>query len=175
MNSQFKLKFLHFLHKKSKENGFTLIELLVVVMIIGVLAAIALPNLLGQIAKGRQAEAKNALGTINRAQQAYRLDSATFTAITNLPVNLNLQYYTIGSAQTAGVNGAGAIANATTNYANDILDYTAGVGQTTGGVFSAVLCEQTTNVSANLSPTTDITIGTASAVADCAGNTKQIK
>ncbi|MBR8831234.1 MAG: hypothetical protein N5P05_003000 [Chroococcopsis gigantea SAG 12.99] len=174
MNSQFKVKFLQHLNKKNDNKGFTLIELLVVVIIIGVLAAIALPNLLGQVAKGRQAEARNALGTVNRAQQAYRLENATFTAITNLPVGLTLQYYTPTDATTATVNGAGTLAKATTTYENDILDYTAGVGQTTNGTFSSVLCEQTTALSTSLAGS-DVTIGTAGAATACGTNTKQVK
>ncbi len=78
MNNVFAAKLLQNLNNKKGEKGFTLIELLVVVIIIGVLAAVALPNLLGQVGKARESEAKTALGALNRSQQAYRLESATF-------------------------------------------------------------------------------------------------
>ena len=58
------------------------IELLVTIIIIGILAAIALPSFLNQAAKAKQSEAKSYVGSVNRAQQAYRLEHADFATDT---------------------------------------------------------------------------------------------
>ena len=54
-----------------KKKGFTLIELMIVVAIIGILAAIAIPNFLKFQAKAKQSECKQNLGAIFTAQVAY--------------------------------------------------------------------------------------------------------
>lgn len=60
-----------------KKQGFTLIELMVVVVIIGILAAVAVPKLFGMIAKSKASEVGPAAGTYVKLQQAYVSEAAT--------------------------------------------------------------------------------------------------
>ncbi len=62
------------------EGGFTLIELLVVIIIIGILAAIAIPMYLNQRQKGWEAAAKSDLRNAAVAQESYFTDNATYTS-----------------------------------------------------------------------------------------------
>ncbi len=74
---------------KGKLGGFTLIELLVVVLIIGILAAIALPQYEKAVAKSRAAEALINLKALYNAQQIYYLSNGSYTAqISNLDFGL---------------------------------------------------------------------------------------
>ena len=58
-----------------KKQGFTLIELMVVIVIMGILAAVAVPKLFGMIAKSKASEVGPAAGTYIKLQQAYVSES----------------------------------------------------------------------------------------------------
>ena len=61
------------------EKGFTLIELLVVILIIGILAAIALPAFLNQREKAQDSESKSAVRTAQTAMETYYTDNQKYT------------------------------------------------------------------------------------------------
>ena len=64
-------------HKSRK--GFTLIELMIVVVIIGILAALAIPRFMRSTTKAKQSEAKQLLKQIYTMQRAYRQENDTYT------------------------------------------------------------------------------------------------
>ena len=64
--------------KKRNEKGFTLIELMIVVVIIGILAALAIPRFMRATTKSKQSEAKQVLKQIYTMQHSYRQEYDTY-------------------------------------------------------------------------------------------------
>ena len=102
-----------------KDQGFTLIELLVVIIIIGILAAIAIPVFLRQREKGWDAAAKSDLKNMATAEETWLTDNDVYTAV------------------VADLNTAG--------FKNSTGDVTAWTAKTTGASASSGYCLSATS------------------------------
>jgi prepilin-type N-terminal cleavage/methylation domain-containing protein len=84
---------------RRRQQGFTLVEMIIVVVIIGVLAAIAIPAFRKYMDSGRTAEAMAMLGEIRNREEAYR---AEFGSYLSTATNETTVFPTIGSCNVAG-------------------------------------------------------------------------
>jgi type IV pilus assembly protein PilA len=114
----------------SNRKGFTLIELLIVVVIIGILAAIAIPKFANTKEKAYVAAMKSDLKNLATAQEAYFSDFTTYATTT-----ANLQYnQTTGVTVTVGAaTGTGWDASATHSGTTKTCAIAYGGGATNDG------------------------------------------
>src|SRR4051812_39392339 len=105
---------------EEREGGFTLIELLVVIIIIGILAAIAIPVFLNQRQKGYDAQAKSDLRNAATAEETYMTDANQYSTDVNSAAGHDVVYKKSPNvaAITAVMTDAAGVKVAGTNGTN---------------------------------------------------------
>lgn len=103
--------------KFHNRKGFTLIELMIVVVIIGILAALAIPRFMQATVKSRQSEAKGILKQIYTMERTFRQETGAYSVDLNgigveVPATAIYAYAVV-------LNGTGFTATATANLDDD--------------------------------------------------------
>jgi type IV pilus assembly protein PilA len=123
---------------EEREEGFTLIELLVVIIIIGILAAIAIPVFLNQRKKGYDAAVKSDLRNFATAEETYNTDNNFYTSTVSA---LTATGYDFKYSNATNYTGGTAVITVPTLY-----DAT-GASGATGTAATGGFCAQATSAS----------------------------
>jgi prepilin-type N-terminal cleavage/methylation domain-containing protein len=103
------------INQRQDNRGFTLIELLIVVVIIGILAAIAIPKFQTTKGKANAAALKSDLRNLATAEESYMFDNNSYTSVVSA-LSFNQSPGVILTVTTATASGWGAIATHPASY-----------------------------------------------------------
>jgi type IV pilus assembly protein PilA len=124
---------------KEKDEGFTLIELLVVIIIIGILAAIAIPVFLNQRKKGWDAQAKSDARNLASLEETYFTDAEVYllgnAAALSAAAPTGLDYKKSTNVSTVDVTGYDATGTKTTTAASAVGGFCAIVVSKSTAIF----------------------------------------
>jgi type IV pilus assembly protein PilA len=117
------------LSKMKRQKGFTLIELMIVVAIIGILAAIAIPQFASYRQRAHDAQAKSALKNLATAQEAYYADHQVYTNVTDPDLtDLGFKTESVVTVAIVGANLTMWSATAFHTSSNNTFTYNSNAG-----------------------------------------------